>query len=378
MPLRWAQVWLGIVVLLGLCAPQAGCQPELPNTRVGTLCEKNRDCTYQLDSNGKVVQVQVCVRNPPRDHFPAESEPRICTRKCAARTDCPQGFECIYSAEAGDRFCFRCRGHFDCPAGTFCEEVQGTDVPDGGTPPRVCVERSVPRGDFGKDCAVGGDRACDTAAGFFCHGEVPDDPDAYCTKTCQSDADCYTTMYCGTADEDNVPVGKKRRCLQRTLCSSCRSDVECVGLNSLCVLDDQGRGFCTRPCDPEARMPCTVATAGRGYLECREARKAGTRQEVVVNACVPRYGRCYGTGNVCDPCRPHTPEDCQSCGPTGCQRIPGRRCVQTERGEGLCLQECTTSDQCGDNPKLDATLRCARFGQDRVCSASSMALTCWP
>lgn len=356
-----------------------GCPAELPNTKVGAVCTRDNDCSYRYDDSGKVVRLQTCVRGPAPDGYPEDSEPKICTRDCQSRTDCPVGFECLSpGTDLAVKKCLRCRGNFDCPAGTFCEAA-ATDA-DGGAPARSCVERKPPAGDFGKDCVEKGDAGCDGAAGFFCHGELPDDPNSYCTKACTADSDCATNMFCGSATEDNVPVGKKRRCLLRTQCSSCRSDAECAfpnSLNTLCVLDDRGRGYCTRTCDESAKMPCTTAAASRGHLECRQATKAG-KQGGEVTACVPRFGRCYNQGNVCDPCRAHMPEDCQSCGPGGCTKISGRGCYQTDKGEGVCLQTCRTTDDCGDNAKLESSLRCAAFGSDRICTASSSTVTCWP
>lgn len=364
----WGQARLGVVVSVLVLASIVGCgdsgPPPRPQTAVGALCKKNSDCY-------NTAKKQVCAAAHP-DGSTDQHPGYVCTRGCSTRVDCPVGFECMLSKDFGGKLCLGCQDHADCPSGSFClPREAGADMT---VPAKTCQAKSVPKDDFGKDCAVQKDAACNTARGFFCHGEILDDPDAYCTKSCTSDADCYVNMYCGTATMSNVPASSKKRCFLKTQCSTCRSDAECQGLNSLCVKEDNSeRGYCTRPCDQGSSKPCTVQAASKGYLECKEVQKVdGT----MVNACAPRYGRCYGAGGVCDPCRPHTPEDCYADG----KKVNGRSCYTAENGEGMCLQVCSTSDQC-TNPSLppDTTLRCIQVSQDsKACIASSTQLTCWP
>ena len=49
--------------------------------------------------------------------------------------------------------------------------------------------------------------------------------------------------------------------------------------------------------------------------------------------------------------------------------------LYVQQGEGLCLQTCKSVDDCGDNSKIEGTLRCGTFGSDRLCTASSTTVT---
>ncbi len=327
---------------------------------MGALCKVNSDC-YNTD------KAQICAPSP--EGGSAAGQMNICTRSCQDRTGCPIGFECVFSPANMEKLCLGCLDDTDCPLGLSCQPAPaGSKSP---TPALTCqAVAPVPQGDFGKDCAAQGDAAC--GAGFFCGGEVLDDPNAYCTKTCQSDADCYANMFCGTTTPGNVPPGMQKRCFLRTQCSSCQDSSQCNAPNSLCIPDDQGKGYCTRPCNMEDNMPCTVQPASGGYLECTDTPKDLANPKVTVSACVPRYGRCHAAGAVCDPCRAHTPSDCQ--------QVNGRSCVQLTSGESICLQECASDADCPMNSNLsqDTTLGCYAFGTDRICSGSPDAVTCWP
>lgn len=340
----------------------AGCPGT--QTQVGALCQKNADCTNE-------TRPQVCAQMPPADGAKAEAQPRICTRACKSRTECPVGYECVASAEqgfTGMKYCFPCRADYDCPAGTYCLADAGAD---GGAAGKTCQAKNVAKEDFGKSCAVMEDAACNKAKGFICHRELDSDPDAYCTKECKTDVECPADMFCGTPTEGNIPSGTRKRCFLRQLCASCRSDAECSGQGAVCVPDDRGRGYCTRTCNPASSSPCTALAAGRGFLECAEVVKDPSKPDEVVNACVHRYGRCYGEGKVCDPCRQHMPEDCK--------KVSGRQCYQNERGESFCLQvDCTSTEDCEENERLSVPATCRTFGRNKICSSSASSLTCWP
>ncbi len=341
--------------------------PARTQTAVGAVCKQDSDCY-------NTAKKQLCAATPENDGAAATDQTRICTRPCQDRTGCPLGFECVWSGAQKQKVCLSCLDNTDCPLGTAC--LTAPAGADGGAamiPAKTCqAVPAVQKGDFGKDCAVSGDTACNVAGGFFCHGEVTDDPEAYCTRTCKTDSDCVPNMFCGTTSDTNVPNGKTHRCFLRGQCAACRDDSECNAANSLCIPDSFGKGYCTRMCNGDDKMPCTAQTASRGYLDCVDAPRDLSKPDQTVSVCAPRYGRCHAEGAVCDPCRAHHPEDCQ--------KVSGRGCVQTQRGEGLCQQACSKSDDCGDNSNLDpsTSLICIAVGPDHYCSASRSDITCWP
>jgi hypothetical protein len=256
---------------------------------------------------------------------------------CAEDSECDEGhgFACV-EGECS----YECQSHADCIEVGHCD----TRTVDGKQR-HFCVDDAAPPepGKLYTGCPLGNECA-DPA---LCIGAGPGDLDAYCTVDCSNDDDCAAGYYCGSmsrspcadacgepgqpTDARCVPadqigatgpyhctdLGLERSvCRQREFCSTCSSDADCLAVpNQVCAKDKHGDKICTRLCDAGTRS-CPWGNAGEcGLFD----------DELGVPTCSHRFGQCYGTGQVCEPCR--TNADCPNGACTSSQFTGERWCV---------------------------------------------------
>lgn len=202
-----------------------------------------------------------------------------CRKTCASNTDpatsCPAGYTCVAHPDSEP----------------FCEQQDPATVPPPG-PKQWGTLCGTPGG-------VEANPACDSAQGFFCFAQSPQDADAYCTKyDCTKDLDCAPGFFCGDANvAPNAKTATRtfgqtvKVCQKRAYCAPCQADFDCpsvAGSPQRCITDDDGVGFCTQECDQ-------AGACGRPDARCSDV--GG------IKVCYPRAGRCKGNGELCSPCR---------------------------------------------------------------------------
>lgn len=270
---------------------------------------------------------------------------------CETGAECGSG-ECLHGA------CTRaCSSQGDCPWGLDC----GLQKPDDAH--ATCYPALYPQptvGGFNTSCSLfagecgASDNPC--ASGFTCRasyalypGALPDDPDVYkpvecdpeaiCTKGCESDVDCPTTMFCGTDRGDPSDKSDDRKvCLPRTSCTPCATDDQCP-FSSFCVLGEDGDRFCAKSCSQPADCLKPEKDQDGDFIfeafdVCTADRGDGSR-----TVCQPAGGRCFGKsviatqpdGGVCSPCRQNHPEDCAQ----------SQGCIESPQGEWFCTDNCS-------------------------------------
>ena len=297
------------IVCLLILGALAGCTRA---TVIGTPCVADKDCT---------IKGQRCVAGPG-------GGARICTHLCNAQagpSGCPIGYDCSASDPTQPTLL------------TCNKETFAFDATSGA--PRL----------FGKDCSLAPgasqtewNAACagtgDPAANPSCrHAPDPasrstpraplrNDPNAYCTGSCNVDSDCPVDMRCA-ADYDGV-----QKCVRRGFCDVCAIDDNCTGDSTACVPTADGSSrYCTKPCGGQGDcggllgtfLACSASTDGRG--------DAGM-------FCLHKFGACVGSGQVCDPCRVES--DCAN----------GTHCLSNaSTGERMCTKPCTMDAECASN-----------------------------
>jgi hypothetical protein len=218
-----------------------------------------------------------------------------------AACDTAHGFVCV----AGE--CRHpCRTHFDCFGTATCEPVVGSDS-------TYCAPLAVPLGLGGYYTTCPRGTEC-TKPGFVCLGAGVGDLDAYCSGTCGGDVDCPAGFYCDRVRGTNDQT--EDRCVRRSFCAPCETDVDCLGLpGGICARDASGEKTCTRRCDPAAAS-CPWGNAA----EC-----AVFDPDVGAPTCAHRFGSCRGTGKSCQPCLRN--EDCSGGFCNGSSFTEERWCV---------------------------------------------------
>ena len=215
--------------------------------------------------------------------------------------DCLAGNRCI--AAQGETKCRKpCSSNTDptknCPFNYTCVSQE---------PEAFCVKDAVEvkkgKGQWGELCnPTGGittNPDCDTAQEFYCYATGKSDGAAYCTRyLCASDRDCAAGFYCGdanvtpSAESDAIDPGNTQKvCLKRSYCAPCAVDLDCPtyqGKPQRCVPGDDGKSFCSPPCDTKANCQ-------------KDARCAELGDGAKV--CFPLAGKCVGDGTLCSPCR---------------------------------------------------------------------------
>jgi hypothetical protein len=263
----------------------------------------------------------------------------ICTHPCTGQfNQCPIGFNCTITDPA---------------SGLTCNKVSFAVDPTTGTPLL-----------FGKSCATDatacdpsvdpavGNPTCRKAEDPFATGNKPlaNDPNAYCTGSCNSDSDCPFFMYCDV-DYDGV-----QKCLERGQCSPCQYNDNCNadGTNKYACIpatspNNMGApNYCTPICNtstdcPGAEQAGSALTAN--YLVCMGGVDSTGNSG---NFCTHRYGACVGKGNVCDPCLKTS--DCAA---------SSTKCIENPFTlERMCTKQCTADSQCTSPESLPPAMSC--------------------
>jgi len=211
---------------------------------------------------------------------------------------------------------------------------------DLGDPCAQWVDSPAPGGGVGQYCATAYECSC---FGLQCALKEKGDPNAFCTRTCESDDDCPTGNVCGEYESMAV-------CVPGELCESCENSTQC-GLNApSCVNDADGVGFCTKECNP-------------GSPNCGPGNKCFRPNFNNPNFyCGPITESCVGNGGNCEPCRAN--EDC----------LEGNICYTSfDTGERYCAVLCEKDENCPRD------FRCLKTGKDQVCvwfSGEQFLATC--
>jgi hypothetical protein len=122
--------------------------------------------------------------------------------------------------------------------------------------------------------------------GLACYAEGPDDPKAFCSKPCESNADCPGMLVC-------KPKVDKMVCQLGEFCDYCEKDEQCgADEDHRCVKDKTGQGFCSMRCKKDKPETCAAGTI---------CKKAGLGLEDYF--CFPMFGVCKGDGTHCTPCQ---------------------------------------------------------------------------
>jgi hypothetical protein len=275
----------GGVVVDGKC--EGKCEPSkclADNTCVGNrcvlICASQQDC----------VAGQECA--PTKADDGTDITACLYTQKAESiGIPCPAGNECdAFSA---------------CPDGSACgPDVQSPKCSDAECRPLVCLSAGV------------------------------GDANAYCTTyDCTADTDCVDGMFCsvrrlaqkicGTqkGSEDPCldpsafttdgatfqegPVSLLRNiCKKRGPCAPCDGTLDCSDFDAQDCVDIGGDSVCAAKCSTNTDCEDDHACTG-GF-------------------CVPKFGKCVGSGNFCEPC--NNDLDCKAGGPTmACLDLTGNQ-----------------------------------------------------
>lgn len=364
---------LGVVLVGALSATGSGCGKfcdggfvrMVPGNDQG-ICEGKCDSTKCLAGNVCVDNhcVLECTSHDDCDTFSQECVPAreddssksvsIClnTGKAPIGAKCPFGNECM--------------GLNACPDGSSCDYTQcggGTctlDTASCGDLPNckqgLCPDKTP--------CTVPG-CTMDQCRPLVCRGTGQGDADAYCTMNdCMADTDCTGGYYCATVRDPhaicNVTPQKgnsnfcgktteacidpatanasggtysegqycllHKSCRERTECAPCSNDLDCSLVMGQHCIQVGGEQVCAKS--------CSMDTDCDSSYECMSG------------SCVPRSGKCTGTGNYCDPCR--SDADCgDKNSKLACAGLTGE-----ERGcfDASLSTSCTTDADCPTGP----------------------------
>jgi hypothetical protein len=289
---------LHCVTFLGLSLSMAVLSTSCTKaTVIGTACTADSDCN---------VKGQVCAPG-------FNAGPKICTRICTGQTGatgCPAGYDCFPTDPAKGSTCNKALYELDANGnplliGVSCNLDNDVCLRLGSTNP-------------GPHCRKIEDFSTSPPQ------PAAQDPSAYCTGVCTTDADCPLDFSC-TTDYD-----KLKKCLRRTLCSECTVDANCSKDFPLCIPTKDGASrYCSKSCASTGDCGGVQNTA----FACDAAVDLSGN---TIAACVHRYGACVGDGNICDPCR--SKADCaksnSSCYNNG------------TTGESFCTKACNTDAEC--------------------------------
>lgn len=234
--------------------------------------------------------------------------------------------------------------------GPNAQEVDAGFGGTGGKPIDATTADVPPSYDdrVGTSCVITGE----CPEGLECVGNS-ESTNAYCSTTCETDANCPATHTCQN-------FGDKNLCIARKFCSTCETDAQC-GAGKVCV-GMGGAKFCTEKCE-------VGQTTCPRYATCQDVSEGFA-------ACVHNAGTCQGDGSLCQPCGAgdncatggscltyiHTSEafcssSCPAEGcPTGfdCQEIPVaggakvKQCVPNEASDGKCVSKISGQFEKGD------------------------------
>jgi hypothetical protein len=81
------------------------------------------------------------------------------------------------------------------------------------------------------------------------------DTGAYCSGTCAADSDCPIDYFCGPDYDQVTDDKTKYLCLKRTVCDTCRLNDECPAEFPVCVVDNNNVHYCSKTCNTGADCP---------------------------------------------------------------------------------------------------------------------------
>ncbi len=307
-----------------LCIDGACRQPQ----KAGSPCSRPEDCQSQfrcvqgycgvpcLDDSGCYDGFFCGEDNGQRACIPLDCRSGTCNKPCSGHVDCPSGTYCgeqgvcvVDSCDDQGVCAHPCESHDDCPDGTYCAWVEGSYhcvfLPEGGGP-----------GTTGEPCA-----ASECAEGYICVSRGEEDPNAYCTTTCDSDWDCPPDMACR---EDVLEAGGQptKYCIKRAFCEPCLDDLQCRYPQEKCVAADPAVGegaYCSTACAPNMSDTCPTDSTCKQAYWCESAHAwvadcawcdSGCDTSQSVYQCFKDYGACVGDGSLCAPC--HHAGQCSS------------------------------------------------------------------
>lgn len=287
-------------------------------------------------------------------------------------SSCPRGV-CLADARGGiDVYCSADCSTQACPSGYSC---QSSTL---GNAKRVCVKaasstycaevaptvKKQAKGQWGFACnpsgGVNNNPDCDSAQGFTCLARSPSDGDAYCSRKCDTTADCGPGLFCGEINETPSADAAKREsygavirvCQKRAYGSPCYTDVDCPSAHT-CEADNNGQRFCTIACEKDTN--CAV-----------DAFCAPVNGKTI---CFPNAGVVVGDGKFCSPCRADS--DCKAGGGVCASDIS----YTTER---FCTvpspSTCKTTSDCPKAPEGVAATGCANKESDELPAGSCVGL----
>lgn len=328
---------LALLCLVATCVSGLSACTAKP-TKIGTACKTTADCN---------VTGQVCAPG-------LEGGASICTHTCATQsgdTGCPVGFDC-YPADA--------------TIGMTCNKAR-YEVAPTGAPLLIGVDCSKDDTVCGSLGSTNAALSCRKLENTTTKMPNPNDPAAYCTGVCSTDADCPLQFECLT-DYD-----KAKKCLRRALCSECVVNDNCPADNPICIPTKDGTShYCSKTCGKAGDCGGVQNTA----FVC-DFTSDSTGSDVA--ACIHRFGACVGQGNVCDPCR--SDADCSHAGNACYQNIAS--------GEAFCIKGCKADADC--SPATLTNIKCDNTDlydpktnpggmSGEICNADATpgAITCWP
>lgn len=292
---------------------------------------------------------------------------------CDSSADCASG-SCLQYAD-GETYCGRnCTTDSACPSGFYCKTISSTS--------KQCVSTNGYCNQQGSNIAIGsfcyGMETCQTGLCLVVPG------DAYCTKQCSSDADCYSSMPCNSGycmKEGNLALGEA--CGMHIQCASgychtqgataycsqsCTSPSECPDgfacSGGYCVLG--GVGSYGQPCDDDSDCQSLLCDdIGGGETRCSTACDSDS-QCPGTDLCV--LGVCSPTGPMAFGGACATDADCQSglCKGFGSNRYCSLPCTQDDNcpGDATCLSDATCSQASDVAQPCSSNSECAL---DEVC-----------
>ncbi len=321
----------------------------------GEVCNRPEDCSSQFscvqgycgapcaNDSGCPAGTFCAEENGTKGCIPNDCSSGVCTKPCSRHSDCGEGTYC-----GGDGHCVvdecddqgvcnhPCETQTDCPTGTYCTVVEGENhcvfVPeDGGT------------GTLGHSCAIN-----DCAAGYVCISSGNEDPNSYCTTTCDSDFDCGPRMVCREAMDAQGQL--VHYCLRRDFCEPCASDVQCGYNNEKCVAADPavgGDSYCATACNPSQSDTCPTdatckeafwcAATGKWVADCSWCSGECGQLGAQTYQCFKDYGACTGDGSLCAPCY-HS----------GQCAADGACLTSSQTGVSYCSAPCDEHNRCPD------------------------------
>jgi hypothetical protein len=354
-------------------------------------CSAHADCFnynggagFPTQGQGYFMHTQDCAAEQEDDTAAAV---QVCQSNGKARG---YGYACPFGNECSDVYrVYACPNGAPCdgPAAPSCAIIDGNA---DGVNDNVCVAdldacRGVADCQKGRcaleksPCSLTPQCAPEACQPLTCNTFGEGDAEAYCTRTdCKEDADCPGGFYCGAqrvnlnicgkegdkgpsafplcgddpeapcvaeadfqANGNNYFEGSvclmRTMCLKREPCTSCATDIDCSDPDMRCARTpaDQAQ-VCATLCNP--------ANPGDCPLDEQCDTNALVTPIAGVGACVPRFGKCKGTGAFCDPCL-----DDRDCGATGV-------CLTASGTERACLSSYPPTDTCTTNADCPASV----------------------